>query len=157
MVILACLIPDNLGKIASPFTNWPLHLTLVPWFELSGEELPKFLADLDSITASYAPFELRPNGNASFGPRKIKVTLIKPEPEIVNLHLDLLKAISNCHASLVSDLFTGSNFRPHVTVQAGKSLPDNKVTLCSKLYLVAKGSGSQRQIAHELQFGNKLT
>ncbi len=155
MLILVCLIPEVQGKIPKHFTNWPLHLTLAPWFELSGKELPGFLADVESIVASYAPLQLSQAGSATFSPSKVKVTLIKTTPEIIKLHQDLLFAIRNRHATLLSAIYTGSNYRPHITNQLNWNLPKDQVIYGNKLYLVARESANQRKVVYDKEFSKR--
>ena len=152
MIILACLIPEEQGNIPTHFTNWPLHLTLIPWFKISGKELPKFLTAVESIASNYGPIQLKQEGSTNFSTREVRVTLIRPTSEIINLHQDLLLAISDSNALILSSRYTGSNFRPHITEQAGRSLPEAKVIISHKLYLITKEFADQRQIVHDIEF-----
>ncbi len=157
MIILACLIPEEQGDVTAHFTRWPLHITLVPWFEISGEKLPKFLTGLESIAHNYRPIRLNQAGSANFGAGKTKVTLIRPTSEIISLHQDLLQAIVDSNALLLSEKHTGSDFRPHITQRADRSVPEDKVITSNKLYLVAKEYPNQRQIVHSIAFSKART
>ncbi len=152
MVLTACLILDDI-KLSQSFIDWPLHLTLMPWFQISGECLPRFLTNFGLIATDSNPLRIEPVNKSALGPQLLSVTLIKPTTALTNLHQKLLKSINDCGATLIQDAHVGKDFKPHITDQSGQRQL-SKTAIVRNMYLVTKESNSSyRQVVHVLNLG----
>lgn len=107
--------------INQPFlrSDWPLHITLMPWF-LCGRvgELDAKIAKLTSSTGS---FDVQVGGEAMFGSkRNIKVNIIKPSTRLTKLHNLLLASVKTLGRIDVDEQFTAEGYRAHVTHSNGR-------------------------------------
>lgn len=135
------------------FSSWPLHLTLVPWFEINGINLSIFLRSIQKLANSSNKPTLIAMSSYKLGPKKIDVTLIKPTNSLIKLHQDLLKIVLESNAKLISEKYVRENFKPHVTKRGARG-PAQKITVCQKLYLVTKCEGGERQVVEAIDFKN---
>lgn len=127
------------------FTTWPLHLTLVPWFEISGNNLSHFLLSMEKVCGDNPPLRLVAKDTDYFGPRKVKVTLIEPTEQLLTLHTKLVEVIYDCDAKLISAKHTRDDYRPHVT-DRGEKGPARKELVIKQVHLVARGEKNDRQV-----------
>ena len=103
--------------IGTRFTLWPLHMTLLPWFDAPDvEAVRQGLAK--KLTATRA-FEVLVGERSSFGINKLPVMLMKPNAELQALHEKLLGSVEENDWQL-RGRFTGATFKPHITQKAGK-------------------------------------
>ncbi len=150
MILLTCLILDRV-KRQEKFSVWPLHLTLVPWFEIRGPNLSTFLIAIQRLANSSPKPTLTTMGSGKLGPKKVEVTIIKPTSLLINLHQDLLSIVLENNAKLISKNYVEENFKPHVT-KRGERGPAQDRTVCRKLYLVAKCEDGERQVVEVVNF-----
>lgn len=150
MILLACLMLDKVTR-QEKFKTWPLHLTLVPWFEISGQKLSVFLKNTELLGKGMPRVTLRVAGLDHFGPRKLRVTLIEPSDALVNLHYKLLDIIQECDAKLINSNHIKQNYKPHVT-NRGRRGPSRKQIICRQLHLVARCEDGERQVVGIIKF-----
>lgn len=141
-------------KRQEKFKVWPLHLTLVPWFDISGNNLSGFRSAMSVSIAGTPKITLIADGSDYFGPQKVSVTLIKPTSELLNLHQKLLDILLDCDAKLLAPKHIGQNFLPHVT-HRGEKGPSHQQTVCSELAVVAKCDDGDRQLVETLAFSKR--
>ncbi len=113
-VVAYMVDPVNIGD---RFTMWPLHLTLLPWFDASDAQTvnQKLVQKLETTKT----FEARVGERAWFGNQKLPVMLIHPTSELQALHESLLEVVQENRWDL-EGRYTGQAFRPHVTQKAGR-------------------------------------
>lgn len=95
---------------------WPLHVTTVGNFRT--EATPDAILDrVERAVAGRRPISIRASGRALFGPEStIEVALLeKPDP-VIELHRTLLAALAAVSIRLDFPDYSGSGFRPHITV-----------------------------------------
>ena len=117
-VLVHMLEPVELG---TQFTMWPLHMTLLPWFnapsaEVVRKELVRALEAIKSLSLKIGEKEF-------FGQRKLPVRLVVNTSELQNLHSALLKMVDENGWNL-QGRYTGGHFKPHVTNKSGKQAED---------------------------------
>ena len=67
--------------------EWPLHITLVPWFYLADDQREAFLQALTELAAAYAPFTVNVGEEEKFGPDKdVSVNLLVEQAPVRSLH-----------------------------------------------------------------------
>ncbi len=151
MTLLACLMLERVSP-QQRFSIWPLHLTIVPWFEIGGNSLSEFITRLDELVASFSSIRLVTGDTAYFGPHRVKVTLIVPSQELSNLHQKLLSIIRESGGQLLKDNHRSRDFRPHVTNRGARG-PSRKEITCRQMQIVAKlADSNERQIVQKLNF-----
>ncbi len=137
-VIVATVEPQDVGL---RFSEWPLHITLVPWFSAPGIETVKQICE--SAVTGIKQFSVTVGQREYFGQRKLPVKLIEPNPRIVELHMKLLQSI-NHQGWDVPGRYTGNQFRPHVTRHHGKDAEGS--VLITDMYIVERLSQGYREI-----------
>ncbi len=149
--MLACLMLDKV-KLHQKFNQWPLHLTIVPWFIISPQHLTTFLNALSQSAGRVRPITLRAEAIDYFGPKKDKrVIRVVDTSQIRRLHSDLLKILDLSKAQLSSTSYIGENFVPHVTLKGNsKSI---STTVSHELYIVSLNERNVRQVVEIVKFG----
>jgi 2'-5' RNA ligase len=143
MTLLACLMLEKV-KLHQKFNKWPVHLTIVPWFSISPQNLSAFLASVQKASRGIHSITIKPKVLDYFGPKKdIRVFRVENNPKLLKLHYDLLKILDDCNAHLDSKKYTGNNFIPHVTAAGNYQL---KKVVCRELYIICLHEKSMRQI-----------
>lgn len=135
------------------FKQWPLHVTIVPWFRL--DEPSEVIAQgLERALAAIRPFELVAEGTAQFGPRGGRpVSLLRSSTEIVQIEEKVRTYFHKKRAWLVDETTKKRySFRPHVTVQGDVRLQDGDTFSCDRLYIVQQ-KGDYKEITNEVYFG----
>ena len=119
-----------------PAETWPLHLTLVPTFEvdLSVDELvtvtQPLIARAGSLTVVGESDEL-------FGPRHdVPVTTVLATDELVALHHELLKALEPRAAHHLKPAYIGDGYRPHVSHTATDSFGPGETATVRQVAIV---------------------
>lgn len=119
-----------------PYTEWPLHVTLLSNFTL-GEPIEFLDSKLREFTLHHKPFNLMADGEALFGPKQnIAVTLIKPNNTLQNVHDELASITSGLGAVFDEPAFMGAGFRPHATKQIHSQLADKQILILNNFTLV---------------------
>lgn len=143
---LVCALVEPLN-VGDQFSEWPLHVTVVPWFrtEIASDILAN---ELQSSLADMTEFEASVYGAAQFGRKKDKTVhlVTKPTPffDIEKRTRSLLKR----HSAWLVDESTRTKrqFRPHVTVQASGGLQPGDSFKVDTLYIIEQ-QGSHKTVA----------
>ena len=148
---LACLFVGRMHR-GDRFRQWPLHITIVPWFRLPdlNEDLG---SGLERALWSVRPFAARADGEAHFGPRRRLVRLLDVAPPLVTVEYKVRGYLHKKRAWLVDETTKRHyDFRPHVTAQHEQELPATAVVECARLYIVEQ-KGDYKEIVSEVSFG----
>jgi 2'-5' RNA ligase len=123
------------------FSDWPLHLTVVPWFRVKEEALPNTLLAIEGISKRVGSFAIRAKANAWYGPQgNVPVTKVEDTTgRLAKLHHELLQSIQSNGGTILDLTYTGENYSPHVSLREDGSglLPDQFVR-CSSIAVVEK-------------------
>ncbi len=132
---LLCVLikPQNQGFT---FIDWPLHVTLIPWFrlDLSSDTLTNELRDgfIGSKT-----FQVSVQGEASFGYKNRKQVNLASSSDLMKLEGQSRRILHRNHAWIVDEAdHTRSGYHPHVTVQKNSRLQEGDTFICDKIYIV---------------------
>jgi 2'-5' RNA ligase len=102
-------------------SQWPLHLTIVPPFELTLES-SEVARIIELATSQLHPFFAELASYAGFGPRgDIPVRLVQLSPHLDALHRLLRAAVIDAGARFPRHNFP---FRPHVATDTNHPLDD---------------------------------
>jgi 2'-5' RNA ligase len=114
--IIAYMVePIDVGK---RFTLWPLHMTLLPWFDAPDVKAVK--RELTKKLTATRTFEVSVGERSSFGvDKRLPVMLINPSPELKALHEKLLEMVEK-NGWQLRGRYTGASFKPHITQKGGR-------------------------------------
>ncbi len=140
-LVVVMLEPMPLGV---EFEDWPLHITLVPWFPGKDE------IRLDEILAGVAnknqKFEVTVGEQVMFGPRKdIPVNLLVRDGDLYRLHWDVFQSLEKNGFFIHQKTHLGQNYRAHITHQKerhkkkGEKLAINSFALVGQIRLKKTG------------------
>jgi 2'-5' RNA ligase superfamily protein len=144
---LVCAFVDRLAA-GGEFKQWPLHVTLVPWFrvDMSSEELAK---GLKAALAGMRQFEARVGRETTLGHGKT-VNLIQAPAQFEDMELSLRSALKRQQAWLVDETTKRkSAYKPHVTALAGARVHENDSFWCDRLYLIEQ-TGAYKTVQSEI-------
>lgn len=101
-------------------TEWPLHVTLVPWFTVEDGQRGALLADLMLKGAEKQPFRVHVGGEELFGPHKdVPVNLIVEQQPVRALHDELMAVVREhgvrFHGRASAHSGTEQTYRAHIT------------------------------------------
>jgi 2'-5' RNA ligase len=150
---LVCVLLEPLEP-GERFTQWPLHVTIVPWFRLD-ESSELIAGSLQRALVTMQPFEIPVVGDAMFGPRKNRPAKLLESPgPFEEIEAKVRNYLHKKRAWLVDETTEQPRqFRPHVTLQQG-SETDITDVLCSRLYIVTQ-RGGYKQIAAIVPLGHQ--
>jgi len=122
-VVAIMLEPVSMGQ---EFIDWPLHITIVPWFPCGdAKKLDRILTD---AAGTQAGFSLEVGKIEKFGPKKnIKVNLMKESPMLDKLHWNIFNVLEKNSFGIHQKEYVGDGYRPHITYQPhGHSSPGDQ-------------------------------
>jgi 2'-5' RNA ligase len=128
----------DIAKVPSefPYTQWPLHVTLLANFTIS-QPIGKLIESLEVYAQNTKPFKIMSDGEDSFGPNQnVAVSLIRTTENIRKLHADLTSISEALGAEFDEPKFMGEGFRPHATKQISSQLEDKEEILLNNFTLV---------------------
>jgi 2'-5' RNA ligase len=129
--------------VGARFLNWPLHITIVPWFRLDMPSL-ELAAYLHGYYIGTGPFTFDVVGEALFGYKKRKSVSLVDAPSLYRLEGQTRRALHARQAWIVDEADkTRRHFRPHVTAQASGHAHVGDVFLCNRVSIVRQLGGSK--------------
>jgi len=123
------------------FSNWPLHLTVIPWFRVEEEALPSTLLAIEETAKRVGSFAVRTKGNAWYGPKDdVPVTEVEDTTSrLAKLHHGLLQSIQDGGGTVIDLTYTGANYSPHVSLtEDSRGLQPGQVLELSNITVVEK-------------------
>ncbi len=146
-VLLAVMVDPV--KTGDRFTIWPLHLTLLPWFEV--HDLRAAEHALRKFFMRFSPFTAQVGERAYFGVHKdLPVRLVELTPQLRELHEAALHFITQQDWEL-RGRYVGEHFVPHVTQKRGRDA--SGTVSVDAVYLVEALPQNYGQIVAKLELG----
>jgi hypothetical protein len=143
---LVCAFVKPPGDRGTQFTEWPLHVTIVPWFrsDISSEKLA---AELQFELADIAQFPVMAGPSAGFGYKKGKTaSLIQLSTPFTEIEPRVRRTLKQQKAWLVDETTRQRHeYKPHVTNQKSGRLHKGDKFYCDRLYIIEQ-KGSHKQI-----------
>lgn len=139
-VLVAMVHPEQVPKsFRRRRLEWPLHVTLLPWFEVLDAE--GFMHDLNRLVPQEQSFIAEVGEDALFGPnRDVPVSLIKNREPFAIMHYFLLTILEKHDGVFsASSNWTKKDYTPHVThhgderLHPGESFRVNNVAVVKLL------------------------
>ena len=133
--ILVALLDDH--RPGDAFAQWPLHVTLVPWF--SPLDLKQFIEELKRKAGMYAQITSTVGEQRIWGPHTVNV--IDRVPVLQELHTELLALVRLHGRLLINEQYTGENYTPHVTRQSTIAAAQGRIVTIHAVYLISRPAG----------------
>lgn len=132
-------------EVGQLFKDWPLHVTIVPWFRL-GVETDHLVQDLHLVWRDEAAFDVHmgeEDTHFDHQKNRMATTVALPSP-FVGLEQQLRDYLHN-HDAWIADELAGRrySYRPHVTVQREGRLGSGDRFRCDQLYVVEQRGGEK--------------
>jgi 2'-5' RNA ligase len=99
--------------------DWPMHITLVPWFVTDAADLDE---QLQNCAREAAPFDVVLGDEAQFNP-DTRVTIPADTQDISQLHDQLLKCVEASGGKLRTDRWIRESYKAHVTHHDSQPIP----------------------------------
>ena len=116
--------------------DWPLHITVLAPFHTEAE--PAEVAEvIASVAALQPPVPVRAGRDEMFGRREnIPVTVIDEQEALWRLRDALVAGVRPLATSPDEPAFTGSRFRPHITIKGDNRVHDGDEFTLGQIALV---------------------
>ncbi len=124
----------NEKQIDDTFTDWPLHVTIIPWFKVKAIELVD--QALGQIAISHQPITVTGSERDNFGGHD--VCLLEPAELLRGIHKYVYATLQGHGARFISTEFFGDNYNPHVTTQGDDVFDVGEQTVLNGFYLVKR-------------------
>ena len=139
---LVCAFVEPIAKAAT-FTDWPLHVTIVPWFRLDQSSSNLALLLLQNFT-DHAAFTVYVRGENQFGYKKQKTVNLVSASQLLVIESQTRQVLHKQHAWIVDEAdHTQRSFRPHVTVQRSRRVQEGDQFHCNRLYIISQQGNSK--------------
>ncbi len=126
------------------FGRWPLHITLIPWFEIDKSDKAKNV--VRKISSSHKPFSTTVGEKALFGSdHNIEVYVVKEKQPLRTLHNALVTELKAAGANFLDIKYMNDNYNPHITKKSYANVQPGYQLKISKIHLI------------EAPIGNRLT
>jgi len=134
------------------FSDWPLHVTIMPWFRLDASA-QQLAAGLKQALTSIKPFESKAGELVKMGPRKRPARLLQLPTPFTEIEVRVRNYFHKKRAWLVDETTKKPRqYRPHVTFQKAAELGEGKSFHVSRLYIVEQ-KGDYKVITAEISLG----
>lgn len=136
--------------------DWPLHVTVMPWFSLPKQLESDFVDVTESHMHGVDPMMVIGDANEWFEPNQsVRVRTLRHIGQLASLHVNML-AIVTRHGGEVDSTFIRDDYRPHVTYQQKRGITqDQKITL-SRMQLIRGDVDGPRAVEKVFHFGGEL-
>lgn len=133
--------------------DWPLHITLLPWFSASDEA--KFITELLRLATQSPSFTVSMGEQTMFNPQT-KVSLVNDGGKLRQLHLAVLKATAELSVQHRTLQWTGDAYKPHVTHHDAQFVPESGTELLVQNFsLVRLEQGNMCEVLQHFKLAGK--
>lgn len=144
---LICAFVESV-VVGQRFEDWPLHITIVPWFKIVSSE-EDFFSCIEQSMQDQKPFMSKVGKEKRFAAWQFNM-LINDEWKL--LHERSLKCVNKNARSTAPLRFIGRYYRPHVTAQKNKRLYAGDIFTCNRLSVVEQ-KGAYHEVVREVYLG----
>jgi len=123
-------------KLGEVFTKWPLHITVLPWFEC--QDIAIYVGMLEKTARKIRPFYVTVGREADFGPDGgVPVKLVNKTYPLTELHATVCRLLmyGKGHAGSREERITRP-WRPHITVRGDRHISTGTKVLVDSLDIV---------------------
>jgi 2'-5' RNA ligase len=94
--------------------EWPLHITLVPWFTIQNEALIN--SCLEEVASTNEAFNVTVGALDMFGTHNdVPVNVIHEQEKIKELHMGLIASLRNLGATFIEERWIDHGYHAHIT------------------------------------------
>jgi len=142
---LVCALIET-AHVGATFRDWPLHVTIVPWFRISTESenltitLREAIGDIPAFKAKIV------KENVYFGHQKNKRASLIGQPSPFTAIETRIRRLLHTYGAWIVDESTKlrREYTPHVTVQQSQGLSTGDTFWCHQLYIIEQKGGHKR-------------
>lgn len=135
-------------EVGDRFTMWPLHLTLLPWFE--APSVKDVAHQFEGATRGIQPFEVTVGARGYLGRfRDVPVRLVHNTVQLQDLHEKLLLTALD-RSWRLQGRYTGKYFKPHITQKAGRDAAEGTL-LIDSVYIAERQPQGYREIVGKVE------
>ncbi len=146
-LIIATLEPVEVGE---QFPSLPLHVTLMPWFEIDPGNVPRLRKYLGLIASKRSYLEFVGEDIDMFGPEHdVRVRKILAHPEIVRAHSDISAAVAWSEGKCDSEYIHGA-YSPHVSFVDGVSIGEGQSVKADALQLIDRDPETRQRTVEKI-------
>ena len=148
---------EKLGIISSleplkkddQFEEFPLHVTLMTWFDMPHREA--FIAHLQNFAVRHSPQKVVGGAEAMFGiDNDIRVRKLGRIGSLQAMHDELLVMLTKLDGEVWPGGFVSDNYVPHVTYQGENGLLEGEEAVLDRIQLIAGDEVSPRTVIADL-------
>ena len=132
--------------------DWPLHVTIVPWFSVQEQFEPGMVRSLANHMHHVRPQTVIGDQNELFGERKtVKVRTLRHIGQLATLHTNILDVLNRIGGEVDSP-YIRDLYRPHVTYQHGVSINEGQEVTLSRMQLIRGDESGPRRVENVFSF-----
>lgn len=132
-LVVATLEPVAVGE---QFDSLPLHVTLMPWFEISQNNVPLLSRYLGIIASKRTSLQLIGEDFNYFGPKNdVPVRVLKDTKQLRKIHGDIVASVGWSDGRCYSDYIRGS-YAPHVSYVGEESINRGEIIEVNAVQLI---------------------
>lgn len=138
--------------IGDSFTDWPLHVTILPWFRVS-DTTDRLILGLTRALLPISAFTSVVEAEVLVGPRKNRLALVIREPTTFHDIERRVRIYFHKKRAWIVDETTKKqwSFRPHVTIQKTDRMYEGENFKTDRLYIVEQ-KGTYKVVKGEIPF-----
>ena len=146
-LICAFVRPLELGDT---FPQWPLHVTIVPWFRLQ-DHTDHIVQGLTEALYQIAPFTATADAPVMMGPRRNRPATLLAKPTPFQVIEQRVRTYFHKKRAWLVDETTKIRrpYRPHVTFQGNERLQSGETFACDRLYVIEQ-FGEKKAVVGEI-------
>lgn len=144
---MICIFVNDI-PIGTTFTEWPLHVTIVPWFRLDtpSSDLAK---QLQKHYIGSKPFQINVLQETQLGYKKRKTVNSIEAAELNRLEGQTRRLLHSYKTWIVDEADKTRKFHPHITAQKSNRIHEGDIIKCDRLYVISQ-HGDFKQIDSEV-------
>lgn len=149
LVLISSL--ENLEK-GDDFDEWPLHVTIMPWFTVPKELERSFINAMENRMYETRPLKVVGDTDEYFGPAKtVHVRTLRNIGALASLHSRTLETLTRS-GGIVDSPYIQEYFRPHITYQNGHSIKENQEVELTHMQLLRGDTQGARRVEKVFSF-----
>lgn len=136
--------------VGDTFPQWPLHVTIVPWFRL-GDQTDHIVWGLAEALHPITPFTATADTQTMVGPRRNRPAMLLHMPTPFQVIEQRVRVYFHKKRAWLVDETTKVRraYLPHVTFQGDEQLQPGETFACDRLYVIEQ-FGDKKAVVGEI-------
>jgi 2'-5' RNA ligase len=136
LILVHMLDPQGLGTYFDR-TRWPLHITLMPWFEVMQPQQSVLRRELGLLAQATPPINVVVGDTALFGPnQEVPVNLITDQLVLMRLHTALLDLVHLLQLPIENERWVGAAYKAHISQTIDRRVDPGDKIIVDDFYTV---------------------